>query len=591
MRILGQRHRRTLPRRHARRGLVVGLGAVAVAGLLASSVAEPPADAATRGEFNGRIAFDSVRNGNRDIYAIAAPGSGVGTPAPDANPARLTTDPGDDAKPSWSPVQPFIDPDPRPTLIAFQRTAPPVAGFANTDIYVLDPAAGSERRLTTSRAADTSPAWASDNLPGAPGELDDPPAYPPLAFEREVNGMRDIFIINPDGSGEQNLTRTPTVDEANPDWSPGSAAWQEYAGGPHLAFDSGPTGARQLSVMALRYDPASASVVVVAVRNVTAGQRQSVNPSWFATNDGDTGSLIDHVAFAGPDRDGGANQINVASYARIDRVTGPAPIPSFPFQHTGRIVTRVLTSHPADDSAPAWSPLGDRIAYESDRDGNPEIYVLDPSSDREDDVNLTRFAGADRNPDWQAPVPRGNETHAEQPLGRRSRERPPPSEGRPSPPGPTPPTPGPTPTPTPRIAGDCTIMGTAGADRLRGTRGADVICGLGGDDVISGLGGDDVLRGGAGGDRLSGGAGSDRLVGAAGADRLVGGAGSDVLLGGPGGDRLNGGAGADRLVAGRGADRLVAREAPPDTLNGGPGRDAAVIDDAGHAVREVEILR
>ncbi len=36
-----------------------------------------------------------------------------------------------------------------------------------------------------------------------------------------------------------------------------------------------------------------------------------------------------------------------------------------------------LTRHPADDRAPAWSPDGARIAFESHRDGNWEIYILD----------------------------------------------------------------------------------------------------------------------------------------------------------------------------------------------------------------------
>ena len=36
-----------------------------------------------------------------------------------------------------------------------------------------------------------------------------------------------------------------------------------------------------------------------------------------------------------------------------------------------------LTRHPADDRAPAWRPNGQALAFESHRDGNWEIYVLD----------------------------------------------------------------------------------------------------------------------------------------------------------------------------------------------------------------------
>lgn len=80
----------------------------------------------------------------------------------------------------------------------------------------------------------------------------------------------------------------------------------------------------------------------------------------------------------------------------------------------------------------------------------------------------------------------------------------------------------------------CTIVGTAGPDRLVGTRRDDVICGRGGADVLIGRGGADVLDAGRGGDALVGGAGPDTLVGGPGDDDLVGGTGPDDLTGGTG---------------------------------------------------------
>jgi uncharacterized repeat protein (TIGR01451 family) len=151
---------------------------------------------------------------------------------------------------------------------------------------------------------------------------------------------------------------------------------------------------------------------------------------------------------------------------------------------------------------------------------------------------------------------------------------------------------------------ECTLIGTAGADRLVGTPGDDVVCGLGGNDVLSGLGGDDVLYGGAGKDTLLGGLGGDRLVGENGADtadftraqgrvranlargrasgegadrlsgveRLIGSRYRDVLIGSGARNVLTGGRGADRLY-GRGSRDRLHGGSGGDYLSGGPGRD------------------
>ena len=97
----------------------------------------------------------------------------------------------------------------------------------------------------------------------------------------------------------------------------------------------------------------------------------------------------------------------------------------------------------------------------------------------------------------------------------------------------------------------CTINGTNRADVLNGTNRADVICGRGGNDTIRGRGG---------GDTLNGGSGNDTIVGGTGNDLMVGGTGNDAFFaGGDRADRINGGAGRDRAVVDR-ADRVLAVE-------------------------------
>jgi TolB protein len=60
---------------------------------------------------------------------------------------------------------------------------------------------------------------------------------------------------------------------------------------------------------------------------------------------------------------------------------------------------RRLTTDPAHDFDPSWSPDGRRIAFRSDRDGNNEIYVMD--ADGSHQTNLTKTPDEDEwGPAW-----------------------------------------------------------------------------------------------------------------------------------------------------------------------------------------------
>ena len=62
-------------------------------------------------------------------------------------------------------------------------------------------------------------------------------------------------------------------------------------------------------------------------------------------------------------------------------------------------VTRITNEH-AVDRFPAWAPDGTRIAFASDRDGNNEIYVMDATGLNE--VRVTQHIGNDTEPVWSA---------------------------------------------------------------------------------------------------------------------------------------------------------------------------------------------
>jgi RHS repeat-associated protein len=141
-----------------------------------------------------------------------------------------------------------------------------------------------------------------------------------------------------------------------------------------------------------------------------------------------------------------------------------------------------------------------------------------------------------------------------------------------------------------KFAGQTTLVGGLGNDKLTGGKGNDTLTGGDGNDTLTGGGGTDrlvesanvdftltsarltglgtdvlatieqaALTGGAAANVLnaSGFKGSATLDGGAGNDVLVGGKKNDSLLGGDGDDTLTGGLGNDNLVGGAGTDRIV----------------------------------
>jgi WD40 repeat protein len=67
-------------------------------------------------------------------------------------------------------------------------------------------------------------------------------------------------------------------------------------------------------------------------------------------------------------------------------------------QGSGDDTTIRLTTHPASDFDPTWSPDGTRIAFRSQRDGNDEIYVM--NADGTCQRNLTNDSVYDWSPAW-----------------------------------------------------------------------------------------------------------------------------------------------------------------------------------------------
>jgi Tol biopolymer transport system component len=131
----------------------------------------------------GSIAFCSDRAGNYDIYTMDLAGSNV---------TQLTTYPGDDRVPAWSPDG---------SEIAYQSY-----NDGDYELTVVDLSDRSTHQITSNGCNDYAPNWSPDGQQ--------------LVYYSDCDGNREIYTINVDGNNSRQLTFTDQVYNWFPTWSP-----------------------------------------------------------------------------------------------------------------------------------------------------------------------------------------------------------------------------------------------------------------------------------------------------------------------------------------------------------------------------------
>jgi hypothetical protein len=142
-------------------------------------------------------------------------------------------------------------------------------------------------------------------------------------------------------------------------------------------------------------------------------------------------------------------------------------------------------------------------------------------------------------------------------------------------------------------AGDDSLQGGPGFDKLDGGAGNDLLAPSSFGDIVTGGTGfdtaresaagvvvtlDDVANDGVPGQGQNVKSDVEKVEAGAGDDELEGNALANTLSGGDGGDTLTGNGGADTLLGDAGADTINARDGGADNVDCGPGADVAVVD-------------
>jgi Tol biopolymer transport system component len=321
------------------------------------------------------IAFYAEQEGNTDIYKVKYDGTEL---------TRLTTDPGQDRDPGWSPDGRYI---------VFQSQQAKVEN-GQPELYRMDADGNNPIRLTRNNTHEADPAWS--------------PKGTSIIFSGDYEGDNDILVMDADGA---NLRRAANRDyDRQPSFAPD---------GERFVFDSSVNN-RQLFLASLT----GADKPV----QLQTGLAKSFSPAWSPVDD--------RVAFVGR-YDGDWEIYTVwGDGAGLERVTDncwnevqPRISPDgrwlvFASDAVGDFYSRPddaacqqarnyniwrvdlrnptepeqLTTSPAKEWQPAWSPNGKQLAFASDEAGNFDIYLM--NADGTGRLQLTADQAEDSLPYW-----------------------------------------------------------------------------------------------------------------------------------------------------------------------------------------------
>jgi TolB protein len=259
-----------------------------------------------------------------------------------------------------------------------QRVGGTVEERTVKEIYISDYDGANQRRVTTNRRLNITPAWSPDGRSlaytswrrGYPdifisllyqGTMEEPsrgrgqnflPAWSPdgtrLAFTSNRDGNDEIYVMNRDGSGLRRLTSNPAID-VTPTWAPS---------GMQIAFVSDRSGTPQIYVV---------GVDGVGLQRLTS-ESYCDRPTWSP-------APFNEIAYTS--RTGPGFDIKVMDLASRQ--------------------IRQLTFGEGSNESPAFAPNGRHLAFSSTRGGKRQIYTIARTGK---DLRQITKLGNNEMPDW-----------------------------------------------------------------------------------------------------------------------------------------------------------------------------------------------
>jgi Tol biopolymer transport system component len=310
----------------------------------------------------GHIAFHSNRTGHFQIYVMNADGTNI---------LRATNDLGDDVDPNWAPGC--------NNRIVFASNRE--GGLYR--IWTMDPDGANQTRVTTlpsdSTANDENPDWSG--LPTSLRVLPGPCCVPGIAFQSSRTGNFEIYLVKADGSSVTQLTYNAAADlHPAPSFNGQQLAFASNRDDPNVqtcGLLGSPNCLFQIYVM--KIDGSN-------IKPLTSGPGAKENSAW--SPDGT------HIAFDSTADDPDPLHCGQSGH--------PACIVNiYVMRADGSEITRLTQSdptNPVSNMHPHWSPDNRMLAFESNRDGNVEIYSM--SVDGSGQTRLTNNPAEDEHPSW-----------------------------------------------------------------------------------------------------------------------------------------------------------------------------------------------